>query len=129
MNFLNLLLFCFLILKNLVSSESITDIPLINYEMIPLQRWKVSAKELGKLKEQLKIFITSEIQKEGSALLQKYYKEFLIPDEEIENGVQPETLCRQNCETLSSENIKTDDEEIKKNIYKSFNLNGPVLLI
>ncbi|EWC73531.1 hypothetical protein C923_05787 [Plasmodium falciparum UGT5.1] len=76
------------IFKNTVLLQRTNDIPLINYEMIPLRRWQVSNKEFTKLKEKLKIFIASEIQKDKSILLRKYYKEFYIIDDN-NNDIAP----------------------------------------
>ncbi|CRG94862.1 conserved Plasmodium protein, unknown function [Plasmodium gallinaceum] len=122
--------FCFFFFKNIVNPEKINDIPLVNYEMIPLQRWKVSAKELIKLKEKLKIFIASEIQKEGSRILRKYYKEFYVLDEDNNEKVSTETILDKEIKTPPFlENTKLDENESKNKIKKSFGINGPILII
>ncbi|SBO25135.1 conserved Plasmodium protein, unknown function [Plasmodium knowlesi strain H] len=77
-----LLLLLALALIQTVKLQIMNDIPLINYQMVPSQRWKVSAKELVKLKEKLKTFVAAEIQKEGSTMLRKYYKEFYTSADE-----------------------------------------------
>ncbi|SCO93907.1 conserved Plasmodium protein, unknown function [Plasmodium malariae] len=127
MKIILLLLFFFIFNKSVLLKKTY-DIPLINYEMIPLQRWKVSAKELAKLKENLKIFITSEIQKEGTTLLRKYYKEFYISNENNENEMEVERSSSEK-ESKSSPflgNTKMANENKRK---ESLDINGPILLI
>ncbi|KAI4836628.1 hypothetical protein MKS88_004427 [Plasmodium brasilianum] len=130
MKIILLLLFFFIFNKSVLLKKTY-DIPLINYEMIPLQRWKVSAKELAKLKENLKIFITSEIQKEGTTLLRKYYKEFYISNENNENEMEVERSSSEK-ESKSSPflgNTKMDDEANENKRKESLDINGPILLI
>ncbi|CRH01259.1 conserved Plasmodium protein, unknown function [Plasmodium relictum] len=125
------LLFFVFFFKNTVIPEKINDIPLVNYEMVPLQRWKVSAKELIKLKEKLKIFITSEIQREGSRMLRKYYKEFYVLDEDnLNENISKETLDKKEMKTPPFlENTKLDEKGNKNKIKKTFEINGPILII
>ncbi|SCP05617.1 conserved Plasmodium protein, unknown function [Plasmodium ovale] len=126
MNVILLLLFCLFTLKRLAISEKINDVPLINYEMVPSQRWKVSTKELAKLKEKLKIFITSEIQKEGSALLRKYFKEFLLSEDQEDDTKTVESSPEKGSEGKLTESAEIGNEDKGK---RSFGVNGPILLI
>ncbi|GAW82420.1 hypothetical protein PGO_124180 [Plasmodium gonderi] len=116
------------VFKQMAISKKTKDVPLINYQMIPSQRWKVSAKELVKLKEKLKIFVASEIQKEGSFLLRKYYKEFYISDEENENDTESRDSPHQK-ETESVPSPENSEMDLQDEINKSFDINGPILLI
>ncbi|SBS86377.1 conserved Plasmodium protein, unknown function [Plasmodium ovale curtisi] len=98
--------------------------------MVPSQRWKVSTKELAKLKEKLKIFITSEIQKEGSALLRKYFKEFLLSEEDQEDDTKTvESSPEKGSEGKLTESAEIDDEGNEDKGKRSFGVNGPILLI
>ncbi|VEV58387.1 conserved Plasmodium protein, unknown function [Plasmodium vinckei vinckei] len=123
-----IILFCFvlMIFKHAIISKGLTDIPLINYEMVPSQRWKVASNELAKLKEKLKLFITSEIQKEESNLIRKYYKEFLLPDEDDMNELESESLSTKKEDTPNL----IEDTKIETIIQgkQPFDVNGPILL-
>ncbi|CAG9473627.1 conserved Plasmodium protein, unknown function [Plasmodium vivax] len=122
-----LLLLLALAFTQTVRLQRTSDVPLINYQMIPSQRWKVSAKELVKLKEKLKIFVAAEIQKEGSILLRKYYKEFYPSDEqadEAESGESPPEKETEDAPPSEKADMGDQDEA-----SDSFDVNGPVQLI
>ncbi|SOV19821.1 conserved Plasmodium protein, unknown function [Plasmodium sp. gorilla clade G2] len=114
------------IFKNTVLLQRTNDVPLINYEMIPLRRWQVSNREFTKLKEKLKIFIASEIQKDKSILLRKYYKEFYIIDDNNNDIVPVENLDEEKSNNVLSEKL-SDVNELKND--KTIDVNGPILLI
>ncbi|SPJ13026.1 conserved Plasmodium protein, unknown function [Plasmodium sp. DRC-Itaito] len=118
------LLYC--IFKNTVLLQRTSDIPLINYEMIPLRRWQVSNREFTKLKEKLKIFIASEIQKDKSALLRKYYKEFYITDDNNNDIAPVENLNEEKNNNILRKNV-SDINGLKND--KTIDVNGPILLI
>ncbi|CXI95805.1 conserved Plasmodium protein, unknown function [Plasmodium berghei] len=124
-----IIIFCFvlIIFKNVIISKGLNDIPLINYEMVPSQRWKVASNELAKLKEKLKLFITSEIQKEESNLIRKYYKELLLPDEDNMNKFESELFSTKKEDT---NDLLEEDTEFGTIIQgkQSFDANGPILL-
>lgn len=152
------LLFCLFVfcLNKAACLENANAIPEVKYEMIPLQRWKVSIKELVALKEKLKVFISAEIQKEGSQLLRKYFKEFENIDEDSEDT--EDTDFNESVETEEQDEkeiekdtfLNRDDNDasdsfrfLKKAIAKKyatesnesekvtddFNTNGPVLIV
>ncbi|SOV25384.1 conserved Plasmodium protein, unknown function [Plasmodium sp. DRC-Itaito] len=114
------------IFKNTVLLQRTNDVPLINYEMIPLRRWQVSNREFTKLKEKLKIFIASEIQKNKSILLRKYYKEFYIIEDNNNDIVPAENLNEEKINNVLSEKL-SDVNELKND--KTIDVNGPILLI
>ncbi|SOV19735.1 conserved Plasmodium protein, unknown function [Plasmodium gaboni] len=114
------------IFKNTVLLQKTNDVPLINYEMIPLRRWQVSNREFTKLKEKLKIFIASEIQKNKSILLRKYYKEFYIIEDNNNDIVTAENLNKEKSNNVLSEKL-SDVNELKND--KTIDVNGPILLI
>ncbi|KYN96253.1 hypothetical protein PGSY75_1466500 [Plasmodium gaboni] len=114
------------IFKNTVLLQKTNDVPLINYEMIPLRRWQVSNREFTKLKEKLKIFIASEIQKNKSILLRKYYKEFYIIEDNNNDIVPAENLNEEKINNVLSEKL-SDVNELKND--KTIDVNGPILLI
>ncbi|SOV83714.1 conserved Plasmodium protein, unknown function [Plasmodium sp. gorilla clade G3] len=118
------LFFC--IFKNTVLLQRTNDIPLINYEMIPLRRWQVSNREFTKLKEKLKIFIASEIQKDKSILLRKYYKEFYIIDDNNNNIAPAENINEEKSNKILRKNL-SDVNGLKND--KTIDVNGPILLI
>ncbi|ETW54330.1 hypothetical protein PFUGPA_04199 [Plasmodium falciparum Palo Alto/Uganda] len=122
-----ILLFLFYcIFKNTVLLQRTNDIPLINYEMIPLRRWQVSNKEFTKLKEKLKIFIASEIQKDKSILLRKYYKEFYIIDDNNNDIAPVENLYEEKNNNILRKKV-SDINGLKND--KTIDVNGPILLI
>ncbi|CZU00362.1 hypothetical protein PFAG_05762 [Plasmodium falciparum Santa Lucia] len=114
------------IFKNTVLLQRTNDIPLINYEMIPLRRWQVSNKEFTKLKEKLKIFIASEIQKDKSILLRKYYKEFYIIDDNNNDIAPVENLYEEKNNNILRKKV-SDINGLKND--KTIDVNGPILLI
>ncbi|CDO67129.1 conserved Plasmodium protein, unknown function [Plasmodium reichenowi] len=114
------------IFKNTVLLQRTNDIPLINYEMIPLRRWQVSNKEFTKLKEKLKIFIASEIQKDKSILLRKYYKEFYIIDDNNNDIAPVENLNEEKNNNILRKKV-SDINGLKND--KTIDVNGPILLI
>ncbi|EUD69254.1 hypothetical protein C922_00117 [Plasmodium inui San Antonio 1] len=70
-----------------------------------------------KLKEKLKIFVAAEIQKEGSTLLRKYYKEFYTSDEQADEAESGESPSEKETEGNQDEASNT------------FDVNGPIQLI
>ncbi|SOS81489.1 conserved Plasmodium protein, unknown function [Plasmodium sp. gorilla clade G1] len=114
------------IFKNTVLLQRTNDIPLINYEMIPLRRWQVSNKEFTKLKEKLKIFIASEIQKDKSILLRKYYKEFYIIDDNNNDIAPVENFNEEKNNNILRKKV-SDINGLKND--KTIDVNGPILLI
>ncbi|ANQ10009.1 Uncharacterized protein PCOAH_00044460 [Plasmodium coatneyi] len=122
-----LLLLLALAFTQTVRLQIMNDVPLINYQMVPSQRWKVSAKELVKLKEKLKTFVAAEIQKEGSILLRKYYKEFYTSDEQADEAQSGESPREKETEdTPPSEKAEMGDED---EVSNTFDVNGPIQLI
>ncbi|ETB63039.1 hypothetical protein YYC_00637 [Plasmodium yoelii 17X] len=123
-----IIIFCFILIifKHVIISKGLNDIPLINYEMVPSQRWKVASTELAKLKEKLKLFITSEIQKEESNLIRKYYKEFLLPDDDNMNNFESELVSTKKGDI--SDLLEDGEIETKIQEKVSFDTNGPILL-
>ncbi|KJP85179.1 hypothetical protein AK88_05197 [Plasmodium fragile] len=122
-----LLLLLALAFTQTVRLQTTNDVPLINYQMVPSQRWKVSAKELMKFKEKLKTFVAAEIQKEGSILLRKYYKEFYASDEqgdEAQSGESPQE--KETDDASPSEKTEMGDQDEASN---TLDLNGPIQLI
>lgn len=138
MNLFKIIFFLFFVTffnKECLNYE-INTVPEINYEMIPLQRWKVSRKELINLKNKLKLFIAAEIQNQGAKLIRKYYKEFYniedIDSNENDNmndNINLDKIIEQIDSEVSNFTQIEDSEDNNKNSKMNFITNGPIALV